>query len=77
MKYILGMPYALAKELHVTIKEAPLTIRTNQQLFSVKLNVDKGYVKEERQERSDWIEVEVRLPIVHEFLVLVHRIMFI
>ena len=33
MKYILGMPYALAKELHVTIKEAPLTIRTNQQVF--------------------------------------------
>jgi hypothetical protein len=32
MKYILGMPYALAKELHVSIEEAPLTIRTNQQV---------------------------------------------
>ncbi len=68
LKYILGMPYALAKELHVTIKEAPLTIRTNQQVFSVKLNVDKGNVKEAKQEHSDWTEVEVRLPIVDEFL---------
>ena len=68
MKYILGMPYALARELHVSIEEAPLTIRTNQQVFSVKLNVDKGEVKEEKQEHSDWTEVEVRLPIVHEFL---------
>jgi hypothetical protein len=68
MKYILGMPYALAKELHVTIEEAPLTIRTNQQVFTVKLNVDKGDVKEETQEHSDWTEVEVRLPIVDKFL---------
>jgi len=68
MKYILGMPYALAKELHVTIEEAPLTIRTNQQVFSVKLNVDKGDVKEETQEHCDWTEVEVRLPIVDKFL---------
>ena len=68
MKYILGMPYALAKELHVSIEEAPLTIRTNQQVYSVKLNVVKGEVKEEKQEHSDWTEVEVRLPIVHEFL---------
>jgi hypothetical protein len=68
MKYILGMPYALAKELHVTIEEAPLTIRTNQQVFSVKLNVDKGEVKDETQEHSDWTEVEVRLPIIDKFL---------
>lgn len=68
MKYILGMPYALAKELHVSIEEAPLTIRTNQQVFSVKLNVVKGDVKEEKQEHSDWTEVEVRLPIAHKFL---------
>jgi hypothetical protein len=68
LKYILGMPYALAKELHVTIEEAPLTIRTNQQVFSVKLNVDKGDIKEEKQEHSDWTEVEVRLPIVDKFL---------
>ena len=68
LKYILGMPYALAKELHVTIEEAPLTIRTNQQVFSVKLNVDKGDVKEEKQERSDWTEIQLRLPIVDEFL---------
>jgi hypothetical protein len=68
MKYILGMPYALAKELHVSIEEAPLTIRTNQRVFGVKLNVDKGEVKEEKQEQSDWTEVEVRLPIVHKFL---------
>ncbi|MFZ0513968.1 MAG: hypothetical protein WAM14_20340, partial [Candidatus Nitrosopolaris sp.] len=68
MKYIIGMPYALAKELHVTIKEAPLTIKTNQQIFSVKLSVDKGDIKEEKQEQSDWTEVEVRLPIVDEFL---------
>lgn len=68
LKYILGMPFALAKELHVAIKEAPLTIRTNQQVFSVKLNVDKGDIKEETQEHSNWTEVEVRLPIVHEFL---------
>jgi hypothetical protein len=68
MKYILGMPYALAKEIHVTMLEAPLTIRTNQQVFSVKLNVDKGEVKEETQEHSDWTEVGVRLPIVDKFL---------
>ena len=68
LKYILGMPYALAKELHVTLEEAPLTIRANQQVFSVKLNVDKGDVKEEKQEHSDWTEVEVRLPIVDKFL---------
>jgi hypothetical protein len=67
MKYILGMPYALAKELHVSIEEAPLTIRTNQQVFSVKLNVHRGDVKGEKQEHSKWTEVEVRLPIVHEF----------
>jgi hypothetical protein len=67
MKYVLGMPYALAKELHVTI-EAPLTIRTNRQVFSVKLNVDKGDVIEEKQEQSYWTEVEVRLPIVNKFL---------
>jgi hypothetical protein len=53
MKYILGMPYALAKELHITIEEAPLTIRTNQQVFSVKLNVDKGDVKEARTDLLD------------------------
>ena len=68
LKYIIGMPYALAKELHVTIKEAPLTIKTNQQIFSVKLSVDKGDIKEGKQEHSDWTEVEVRLPIVDEFL---------
>jgi hypothetical protein len=68
MKYVLGMPYALAKELHITIEEAPLTIRTNRQVFSVKLNVDKGDVIEEKQEQSYWTEVEVRLPIVNEFL---------
>jgi hypothetical protein len=68
LKYILGMPYALAQELHITIKEAPLTIRTNQQVFNVKLNVDKGDVKEEKQEHSNWTEVEVRLPILDEFL---------
>jgi hypothetical protein len=68
LKYILGMPYALAKELHVTVEEAPLTIRTNQQVFTIKLNVDKGDVKEEKQEHSDWTEVEVRLPIVDKFL---------
>jgi len=68
MKYILGMPYALAKELHITIEEAPLTIRTNQQVFSIKLNVDKGDVKEEKQEHRYWTEVELRLPIVDKFL---------
>ena len=68
MKYVLGLPYALAKELHVTIEEAPLTIRTNRQVFSVKLNVDKGDVIEEKQEQSYWTEVEVRLPIVNKFL---------
>ena len=68
LKYILGMPYALAKELHVTIKDAPLTIRTNQQVFSVKLNVDKGDVKEGKQEHSDWTEVELCIPIVVKFL---------
>jgi hypothetical protein len=68
MKYVLGMPYALARELHVTIEEAPLTIRTNRQLFTVKLNGKKGDVKEEKQERSYWTEVELRLPIVYKFL---------
>jgi hypothetical protein len=70
MKYILGIPYALAKELHGEglMLEAPLTIRTNQQVFSVKLNVDKGEVKEETQEHSDWTEVGVRLPIVDKLL---------
>jgi hypothetical protein len=68
MKYVLGMPYALAKELHVTIEEAPLTIRTNRQVFSVKLNGKKGDVIEEKQEQSYWTEVEVRLPIVKKFL---------
>ena len=68
MKYILGIPYALARELHVTIKACSVTFRTNQQIFSVKFDVDKGEVKEEKQEHNDWTEVEVRLPIVHEFL---------
>jgi hypothetical protein len=68
LKYVLGMPYALAKELHVTIKEAPLTIRTNQQVFNIKLNVDNGDVKEAKQEQSNWTEIEVRLPIVDAFL---------
>lgn len=58
MKYILGMPYALAKELHVTMEEAPLTIRSNRQVFTVKLSE----VKEETQEHSNWTEVGVRLP---------------
>jgi hypothetical protein len=68
MKYVLGMPYALGKELHVTIEEAPLTIRTNRQVFTVKLNGKKGDVKEEKQEHSDWTEIEVCLPIVDKFL---------
>jgi len=68
LKYVLGMPYALAKELHVTIKEAPLTIRTNQQVFNIKLNVDRSDVKEGKREQSNWTEIEVRFPIVEAYL---------
>ena len=50
------------------MEEAPLTIRSNRQVFTVKLNVDKGEVKEETQEHSNWTEVGVRLPIVDKFL---------
>lgn len=68
LKYCLGMAYALAKELHITIKDAPLTIRTNEKVFNIKLNVDKGNVMEEKQELSNWTEVEVRIPVIEGYL---------
>jgi hypothetical protein len=68
LKYCLGMAYALAKELHITIKDAPLTIRTNDQVFNIKLSGNRGVVKEEEQEESDWTEVEVRLPVIEDYL---------
>lgn len=74
LKYVLGIPYALSKELGITVDYTPLTIRTNQRIFDIKLNVDKGVVREQKQEqeqqqqRLNWTEVEVRLPIVEGYL---------
>jgi hypothetical protein len=82
-KHIIGMPYALADDLHIEITQAPLTIYTKAKIYTVSLVVDRrtGLVNADvvesqtihNQGKDEYIaanyftKIELLLPIIDGF----------